>query len=111
MTEQRHAALGIHSIDPSANDEHGELLKRQQVVHRTKWITVTVLILLALGAGRTVVSRIANAKALETGTAERAIQYVKTTVAKSGDASQTIALPAPCKARCSRRSPRVRAAT
>ena len=93
MTEQRHAALGIHSIDPSANDDHGVLLKRQQVVRRTKWITVIVLILLALGAGRTVFSRIANAKALETGTAERAIQYVKTTVAKGSDASQTIALP------------------
>ena len=93
MTEQRHAALGIHPIDPSANEDHGELLKRQQVVRRTKLITIVVLILLALGAGRTVFSRIANAKALEAGTAERAIQYVKTTVAKGSDASQTIALP------------------
>lgn len=93
MTEQRHAALGIHPIDPSANEDHGELLKRRQVVRRTKLITIVVLILLALGAGRTIFSRIANAKALETGTAERAIQYVKTTVAKGSDASQTIALP------------------
>jgi RND family efflux transporter MFP subunit len=93
MTEQRHAALGIHPIDPTANEDHGELLKRQQVVRRTKWITVIVLILLALGAGRTVFSRLANAKALEAGTAERAIQYVKTTVAKGGGAGQTIALP------------------
>ena len=93
MTEQRHAALGIHPIDPAANEDHGELLKRQQVMRRTKLITIVVLILLALGAGRTIFSRMANAKALETGTAERAIQYVKTTVAKGSEASQTIALP------------------
>ncbi|MEP7101060.1 MAG: efflux transporter periplasmic adaptor subunit, partial [Burkholderiales bacterium] len=90
MTEQRHAALGIHPIDPTANEDHGELMKRQQVVRRTKLIAIIVLILLALGAGRTIFSRMANAKALETGTAEREIQYVKTTIAKGSDASQTI---------------------
>jgi RND family efflux transporter MFP subunit len=92
MTEQRHAALGIHAID-AADGEPGEHLKRQQVVRRAKVLTVVVLVLLALGAGRTVFSRLANAKALETGTAERAVQYVKTTTVKGGDASQTIALP------------------
>jgi RND family efflux transporter MFP subunit len=95
MTEQRHAALGIHPIEAGTGDgeDHGELLKRQQVVRRTKIIAVVVIILLGIGAGRTMFSRMANAKALETGTAERAIQYVKTTVAKGSDASQTIALP------------------
>ncbi|MES3016116.1 MAG: efflux transporter periplasmic adaptor subunit, partial [Pseudomonadota bacterium] len=92
MTEQSHAALGIHGLD-AAGDDPGESLKRRQVVRRAKIITVIVLILLALGAGRTVFMRIANARALEAGTAERALQYVKTTVAKRGDASQTLALP------------------
>lgn len=92
MTEQRHAALGIHTPD-TGDAGHGEQLKRQQVVRRTKLIAIVVLILLALGAGRTIFSRIATAKSLETGTAERAVQYVKTTVVKAGDASQTIALP------------------
>lgn len=95
MTEQRHAALGIHGIDAAAGDgaDHAELLKRRQVMRRTKLVAIGVLLLLALGAGRTIFSRIANAKALETGTAERAVQYVKTTVAKGGDVGQTIALP------------------
>ena len=95
MTEQRHAALGIHGIDAASGDaaDHPELLQRQQVMRRAKLIAIVVLLLLALGAGRTIFTRIANAKALETGTAERAIQYVKTTVAKGGDAGQTIALP------------------
>jgi RND family efflux transporter MFP subunit len=92
MTEQRHAALGIHPIE-AADGDPGERLKRQQVVRRAKILTVVVLLLLALGAGRTVFSRLANAKALETGTAERAVQYVKTTVVKGSDTSQTIALP------------------
>ncbi len=94
MTEQRHAALGIHPIEPAGDEDHNQLLKRQQVVRRTKLITLAVLILLALGAGRTIFSRLANAKSLETGTSERAIQYVKTTVATRGAAAgQTIALP------------------
>ena len=93
MTEQRHAALGIHGVDAGTGEDAGELLKRRQIVRRTRWIALIVLLLLALGAGRTVFMRIANARALETGTAERAVQYVKTTVAKSGDASQTLALP------------------
>jgi RND family efflux transporter MFP subunit len=92
MTEQNHAALGIHGLD-GAGDEAGESLKRRQIVRRAKIVTVVVLILLALGAGRTMFMRMANARALEAGTAERALQYVKTTVAKNGDASQTLALP------------------
>jgi RND family efflux transporter MFP subunit len=98
MTEQRHAALGIHPIDPAATDgsaegDHAELLKRRQIVKRTQWLTVIVLVLLALGAGRTIFSRIANARELEAGTAERAKQYVKTTLPKTGGAGQTLALP------------------
>ncbi|MES2227250.1 MAG: efflux RND transporter periplasmic adaptor subunit [Pseudomonadota bacterium] len=94
MTEQRHAALGMHPIAADGDTaEPGELLQRQQIVRRTRIITLVVLILLVLGATRTIVSRMANAKVLETGTAERAIQYVKTTVARASDAGQTIVLP------------------
>ena len=57
MTEQRHAALGIHAIE-GADD--AELLKRRQVLTRARWITLAVLVLLALGAGRTIFSRIAT---------------------------------------------------
>lgn len=56
-------------------------------------ITAVVLLLLAVGAARTLISRNANAKALETGTAERARVYVKTTFAQRNDAVLTLALP------------------
>lgn len=91
MTEQRHAALGIHAPDADA-DPH-EQLKRGQIARRTRILTVIVLVLLALGAGRTIVSRMANAKSLEAGTAERAKVYVKTAQPKVNEAGQTLALP------------------
>ena len=52
-----------------------------------------MLVLLAVGAARTVISRMSNARALEEGTAERAKQYVKVAVPKAGDAGQTLSLP------------------
>ncbi|MEP6874888.1 MAG: efflux RND transporter periplasmic adaptor subunit [Burkholderiales bacterium] len=90
MTEERHAALGIHAIE---GVDDGELMKRRQIVRRARWITLIVLVLLALGAGRTVLSRMANAKALEAGASEQARQYVKTALPKVGAAGQTLALP------------------
>jgi RND family efflux transporter MFP subunit len=96
MTEQRHAALGLHPpgpATPGSDADHDDPAQRRRVVRRTKIITIVVLILLALGAGRTIVSRMANARSLEAGTNDRAIQYVKTTVAKGGDTAQTLALP------------------
>ena len=90
MTEQRHAALGIHAVE---GVDDSELLKRRQILRRTRWIALVVLVLLALGAGRTMLSRLANAKTLETGAAEQARQYVKTTLPTVGTAGQTLALP------------------
>jgi RND family efflux transporter MFP subunit len=87
MTEQAHAAPGAAAGDAA------DPTKRRQVMRSTKIVAIIVLVLLALGAGRTMFSRMANAKALETGTADRAVQYVKTAVAKGSDTGQTIALP------------------
>ena len=92
MTEPAHAAPGhppaaFNAADPDAARQ------RQQVVRRAKIVAFIVLLLLALGAGRTMFSRMANARALEAGTTERAQQYVKTASAKGGGANQTIALP------------------
>ena len=56
-------------------------------------VAAIVLVLLALGAGRTVLSRMANAKVLDESAAEQAVQYVKTTFAKSSGSGQTLALP------------------
>src|SRR4051794_7438221 len=91
MSEQRHSALGIHALEGHESGEH--LLRRRQVVRRAKILTAVVIVVLALGAARTVVSRISNARTLEAGTTERARQYVKTTLPKASDAGQTLSLP------------------
>ncbi|MCY1165625.1 MAG: efflux RND transporter periplasmic adaptor subunit [Pseudomonadota bacterium] len=90
MSEERHSQLALHPVAPG---ESGELLKRGQVVRRTKIAALIVLVILAIGAGRTVVSRVLNTRALEAGAAEHNKQYVKTTVARASDAGQTLALP------------------
>ena len=54
---------------------------------------IVVLVLLAIGAGRTVVGRLANARSLESSATENAVQYVKTTYARGGTAGRTLALP------------------
>jgi len=89
MTEQRHAALGIHMETP----DDTELLRRRAILRRAKLVALVVLVLLAFGAGRTVLSRIANARTLEAGTEERAKVYVKTTLPKAAGAGQSLALP------------------
>lgn len=93
MTEQRHSALDLHPIEPNPETDHAGLLKRRQVVRRTKIAAIVVLVLLALGASRTVISRIADARALALSTAEQAKQYVKTTQAGRNGSGQTLALP------------------
>src|SRR4051794_23944862 len=62
-------------------------------VRRAKMVAIVALVLLAAGAGRTVFMRMSNAKSLEASTAEANKQYVKTVIAKTGDAVQTVQLP------------------
>ncbi len=90
MSEDRHSPLALHPVDP---DESGELLKRGQIVRRAKIAAIIVLVLLAIGAGRTVISRVYNAKELEAGATEHNKNYVKTTLAKASESGQTLALP------------------
>ncbi len=92
MSEQRHASLGIHGLDPDT-DPHA-LLQRRQIVRRAKWLTALLVVLLIVGSARTVISRADTAKSLEAGTAERAKNYVKTIQPKPGGAAQTLVLPA-----------------
>ena len=66
---------------------------RTRVVRGGTLVALVVLVLLAIGAGRTVVMRMANAKVLEDNAGEHAIQYVKTTFAKTSASGQTLALP------------------
>lgn len=93
MTDQRHAALGIHPIAADEDGGHDNLLRRRQIVRSTRIAVLLVLALLAIGAARTVYLRVANARALEAGTAERATQYVKTALPQTAGSGQTLALP------------------
>ncbi|MDN8613939.1 efflux RND transporter periplasmic adaptor subunit [Variovorax ginsengisoli] len=93
MTDQRHAALGIHPIAADEDGGHDSLPRRRQIVRSTRIAVLLVLALLAIGAARTVYLRVANARALEAGTAERATQYVKTALPQTAGSGQTLALP------------------
>jgi RND family efflux transporter MFP subunit len=91
MTAQRHAGLGIHAAAPG--DDHPDLLQRRQIVRRLKFIAVAALVLLGLGAARTVLSRAANARALDAAVAEHTAIHVKTTLPKAAGSGRTVALP------------------
>ena len=90
MTQQRHANLGIHA---GSGDEAHDQLQRRQIVRRLKFITVAVLVLLGLGAARTVLSRAANGKELDAAVTEHSAIYVKTTTPQAAGAGRTVALP------------------
>ncbi len=65
----------------------------RKIIRRARLTMIVVLVLLAVGAGRTVMSRMSNSRALESGTSERAKIYVKTTQPKSDPVGQTLVLP------------------
>src|ERR1051325_5685960 len=62
-------------------------------LRRASLLTVAVLLGLGLLAGRTVFSRISNAKTLEAQVAERNKSYVRVTQPASGSEAQTVMLP------------------
>jgi RND family efflux transporter MFP subunit len=67
--------------------------RRAGVARGTRIAVIVVLVLLVVGAGRTIVGRMANAKILETNVSEGAVQYVRTTVVRNSEGGQTLALP------------------
>jgi len=67
--------------------------RRRQTVRRARIVTAVVLVLLAVGAGRTVISRMSNANVLDSRTEEASRQYVRTAYPKSGGAGQNVVLP------------------
>jgi len=79
--------------DPHPDTPDADPAARARVARGTRIALVVVAILLAIGAGRTIVGRMANAKVLDANVAEASLTYVKTTVAKTNDAGQTLALP------------------
>lgn len=92
MSEERYSAL---DTDPA--DDLEQVLKRRKTVRRAKVVTALVLLLLVVGAGRTVFSRISNSRTLEATTAEQSKLYVKTASPKTNQAGQTLSLPGTLK--------------
>ena len=98
MTEQRHAALAIHPLDETLDPGHGDpsypdLVRRRQVLRRARLAALVVVLLLGLGAGRTVLQRQANAQALQDGVKQAGVMRVLTTQPRAGDSQQTVLLP------------------
>ena len=91
MSEQRHTPLDPSPADNAKPDESQQ--QRRVVVRRARILTIVVLILLAIGAGRTVVNRISDAHTLEADAVQYAAQYVKTAVPLTGSTGQTLVLP------------------
>jgi RND family efflux transporter MFP subunit len=89
MSHESHSQLAIHAI--GADD--AELLKRREVARRARIAAIVVLVLLAVGAARTVISRIANARALEQVSAQSAVEYVKLAKVEPAGVTQTLNLP------------------
>jgi RND family efflux transporter MFP subunit len=69
------------------------MAENARTLRRARYLTIAVLALLVLAGGRAVFSRISNAKALETGTAERNKLYVRVAAPTAAGAVQTLALP------------------
>src|SRR5688572_8210566 len=86
MSDERHA--GAEPLDDPAQD-----LKRRRVTRRAKVLAGVVLVLLVLGAGRTVMSRIANDTELRSDLVEQSKVYVTTAFPKEAGKGQTLALP------------------
>src|SRR5262245_6855953 len=84
MTEPRPAG---DRADPEAFEQ------RRRALRRTKIAALVVLALLAVGAARTVVSRISNARTLEAGVAQNAKPYVRTTLPQRSGSGEKLALP------------------
>ncbi|RDU97617.1 efflux RND transporter periplasmic adaptor subunit [Trinickia dinghuensis] len=90
MTEESHASLAI----PHRDDGGGPMLPpRDRVWRRAKIALVVVLVLLALGALRTVVANVLNRRAVDNATAQNAKQYVNVVTPKTTSGAGDMLLP------------------
>lgn len=89
MTDTRHHDLALHPVDA----DPAELLRRRQVLRHARIAGAVVVVLLALGAARTGLSRAAHARDLEAQVAEATRVYVRTAGLERAAAAQTLTLP------------------
>ena len=78
--------------EPATDTVAGDDAQRRRVGRRARILAVVVIVLLAIGAGRTMLARLANARVLEAGAAERTISYVKVATPNAASA-QDVVLP------------------
>ncbi|HEX5128895.1 MAG TPA: efflux RND transporter periplasmic adaptor subunit [Usitatibacter sp.] len=69
------------------------MAEQSRVMSRALWIALAVVVVLALGATRTIMARMGNARALEASSAEQAKQYVKVATPTVGGQATTLSLP------------------
>jgi len=92
MTDQRHAAIGIHGTE-SHDPAHPHHPHRGPILKRAKVLGASVLALLLLGAVGNVLLRAGQARALVETTAEGGRIYVRTINASSAANNQPLTLP------------------
>lgn len=93
MSEQRHAELAIHPIAGDDELAPADLLKRRQILRRTQFASLLVLVLLLAGAGRTLLARAANEQVLKDTVARQGLTYVKTARPRADGGSAPVSLP------------------
>ena len=92
MSENRHAAIGMHR-DPIDGTGKRGLLARSLLLVRARRTTVAILVLLALGAAGTVIGRAFHMRGLHASTEAQARVYVTTAVIGRGTGGEVLALP------------------
>ncbi|CAM2143901.1 membrane fusion protein, multidrug efflux system [Pararobbsia alpina] len=90
MTDKHHASLAIPPHDPN---EGRALPPRDREWRRAKIAILVVLIVLAIGAARTIVSDVIQRHAVAATTKENAVQYVNVVEPKPAQASGDTLLP------------------
>ncbi|WP_206957034.1 efflux RND transporter periplasmic adaptor subunit [Trinickia acidisoli] len=90
MTEESHSSLAI----PAREDGNGPMLPpRDRVWRRAKIALVVVLVLLAIGAVRTVVANMINRRTVDSATAQNAKEYVNVVMPKMAQGGGDMLLP------------------
>ena len=79
--------------DISKPNHEADARQRKRVLRRATILASVMLVLLVVGAGATVLSRMANNRALQAEVVEQSKLYVRTTFPQSGGTDQTVALP------------------
>src|SRR5271168_235282 len=89
MSEQRHGSIGLDDLHLS-DEGH---VQRSRVLRKAMMVALVVLVLLALGAARTLIVRAVHARELSESTREGARIYVNTVAPKANESPPELRLP------------------